>query len=185
MVKLVEVFSSQFLNDYSDSTGKTELLQAARFFSQEVERVNNKKYSNVWPIPKGYIPGQAFSQELVQLFLVTFQDNALVGQALVVPLSRWNPSCRSRFNAFDNYILPSLEFSRLNLELCESEMPNAVKGILSTVALHPKQVLTPDYLMLVYENVSVEASRGADVYGEGALPVPDEKLFEVGYETQF
>lgn len=50
MVKWVEVFVRQILNDDSDITGIPELVQAERFFNPEVESVNLKKYRNIWYI---------------------------------------------------------------------------------------------------------------------------------------
>lgn len=48
MVQLVEVFTRQILNDDPDITGIPDLVLAARVFTQELDRVKAKKYSNVW-----------------------------------------------------------------------------------------------------------------------------------------
>lgn len=47
VVKLVEIFARQVLNDYFNVTGTLEIVQPSHLFSEKVERVNAKKYSDV------------------------------------------------------------------------------------------------------------------------------------------
>lgn len=52
MVKSVEVFAHQTLNDDSDITGTPELMNAAGLINRGVKRVNKKKYNNAWSVRK-------------------------------------------------------------------------------------------------------------------------------------
>lgn len=74
MVQLVELLIPQILNDDSYITGTHDILHAARLLIQEVKRVNSKKYSNEWSIPKVYTTVQVFPHQLVQFFSEVFRD---------------------------------------------------------------------------------------------------------------
>lgn len=95
-------------------------------------------------------------------------------------MSRWQPNLRSRFNDFDMDILIGIELSRCSLELLESEIPNAGKGIFTTIYLGPYHVVATYCGTFVHKNLSVGASHRLYVYREGDLAVPDKGFLKWG-----
>lgn len=68
MVKSVEVFVRQILNEDSEITGNLELVLTAWVITQEVEMGNVRKYSNLWSVSNGFISVIVFKLEAGQVF---------------------------------------------------------------------------------------------------------------------
>lgn len=71
------------------------------------------------------------------------------------------------------------------LELRGSEIPNAGKGMFTTVLLGNFHEIAIHYGTLVLENIFDIASSCPAVYSEGALVVPPDILINCGMELEF
>lgn len=116
MVQMVEVFACQILNYYSHMDGISILLHAAWLFSQDVQRVNARIFSNIWFIVKEHPPGQVFPQVLVQMSSTVF-EMFLVRHALTIPWKHWllpgvqvSISLISLFSSDSNYQDENMNF---------------------------------------------------------------------------
>ena len=169
MRQLVEVYARQILNEESDITGTDDLKACAATYVHQMDKINALKDISVWEIPKGYTPMQAFPPTLVNFIGSSFHDNTLYDLYRTKPLIEWPPLWRARLHQMDPDVLLGFEIAASNLEMKQSSIPGAGKGIFTKVRIPPDTVIGYYYGAVVYVNLSINKARRPGTYGEGIL----------------
>lgn len=176
LLQLVEVFARQLLNEDSDITATPAVNSAATTFLNSVEAIRARKFVNTWETPPGLHPIQLFPPHILQCLSTFYGDYSLSHHLKFIPYNLWSPLWRSRFDEIDTRTLLTAELMSSNLELRQSTIPNAGRGLFTTKMIGVNQVIGHYYGTLVYDNLARALTSSAAVYGEGKLAL-DSKGF--------
>lgn len=85
VLKLMEMFAQQFLNDDSDLTAGKEVQAAATFICTSLQAIRSRKKADVWGTPGGLPPVQVIRSHILHYLSSYYDAYALVYHCNNIP----------------------------------------------------------------------------------------------------